>query len=55
MAAVTNMDETANPFLAPGIAVRTTPTTRFPITPVRLQQWHEGHRVPFGPVRIAEA
>jgi len=53
MAAVTNIDETTNPFLAPGIAVRTTPTSRFPITQVRLQRWHDGHWEPFGPVRVA--
>jgi branched-chain amino acid transport system substrate-binding protein len=53
MTAVTNMDETTNPFLAPGIAVRTTPTMRFPITQVRLQRWHDNYWVPFGPVRIA--
>ena len=52
MTAATNMNETTNPFLAPGITVRTTPTTRFPITRVRLQRWHEGHWVPFGPVRL---
>lgn len=32
LAAAKNMDETTNPFLAPGITVRTTPTTRFPIS-----------------------
>ena len=53
MAAVTHMDETTNPFLAPGIAVRTTPTSRFPIMQVRLQRWHAGHWVPIGPVRDA--
>lgn len=54
MTAVTNMDETTNPFLAPGIDVRTTPWSRFPITRVRLQRWHQGHWVPFGPVRVAQ-
>lgn len=54
MTAATNMDETTNPFLAPGIAVRTTPSSRFPITRVRLQRWHQGHWVPFGPVRLAQ-
>jgi branched-chain amino acid transport system substrate-binding protein len=55
MTAVTNMDETTNPFLAPGIDVRTTPWSRFPITRVRLQRWHQGHWVPFGPVRVAQS
>jgi branched-chain amino acid transport system substrate-binding protein len=54
MTAATNMNERTNPFLAPGIAVRTTPTSRFPITRVRLQRWREGHWVPFGPIRIAQ-
>ncbi len=50
MTAVTHMNETTNPFLAPGIAVRTTPTSRFPITQVRLQRWHDDHWLPVGPV-----
>jgi len=53
MTAVTHMDETTNPFLAPGIVVQTTPTARFPITQVRLQRWHHGHWVPFGPLLAA--
>jgi branched-chain amino acid transport system substrate-binding protein len=53
MTAVERMNETTNPFLAPGIAVRTTPSSRFPITQVRLQRWHHGHWVPFGPVLAA--
>jgi branched-chain amino acid transport system substrate-binding protein len=54
MTAATNMHETTNPFLAPGITVQTTPAMRFPISRVRLQRWHGGHWVPFGPVRIAQ-
>ena len=54
MTAVTHLDETANPFLAPGISVRTTPTFRFPIAQVQLQRWHKGHWVPFGPVLAAK-
>ncbi|HEY7397922.1 MAG TPA: ABC transporter substrate-binding protein [Gaiellaceae bacterium] len=53
MGAVTHLTETSNPFLAPGIAVRTTPGWRFPIAEVRLQRWHRGHWVPFGPVLSA--
>jgi len=48
MTAVTHMNETSNPFLAPGVTVRTTPASRFPISHVRLQRWHKGHWVPFG-------
>lgn len=48
MRAVTHLNETTNPFLVPGVAVRTTPTFRFPISKVRLQRWHRGHWVPFG-------
>jgi branched-chain amino acid transport system substrate-binding protein len=50
MWAVTHMDETSNPFLAPGISVHTTPSSRFPVTQVQLQRWHNNHWVPFGPL-----
>jgi branched-chain amino acid transport system substrate-binding protein len=48
MTAVTHMNEVNNPFLVPGVKVRTTPTFRFPISAVQLQRWHAGHWVPFG-------
>jgi branched-chain amino acid transport system substrate-binding protein len=50
MTAVTHMNEPNNPFLVPGVKVRTTPTFRFPISAVQLQRWHAGHWVPFGGV-----
>ncbi|HEV8463148.1 MAG TPA: ABC transporter substrate-binding protein [Gaiellaceae bacterium] len=50
MTAVTHMNEASNPFLVPGVKVRTTPTFRFPISAVQLQRWHAGHWVPFGGV-----
>ena len=50
MTAVTHMTEANNPFLIPGVTVKTTPTFRFPISAVQLQQWHAGHWVPFGGV-----
>jgi len=50
MTAVTHMNEANNPFLVPGVKVRTTPTFRFPISAVQLQRWHAGHWVPFGGV-----
>jgi branched-chain amino acid transport system substrate-binding protein len=54
MQAVTHLNEPNNPFLAPGITVHTTPTSRFPITAVQLQRWHAGHWVPFGGVQTAK-
>jgi branched-chain amino acid transport system substrate-binding protein len=54
MNAVTHMNETNNPFLIPGVKVRTTPTSRFPISAVQLQRWHKGHWVPFGAVVSAK-
>jgi branched-chain amino acid transport system substrate-binding protein len=54
MQAVTHLNEVNNPFLAPGITVRTTPTSRFPITAVQLQRWHAGHWVPFGGIQTAK-
>jgi hypothetical protein len=53
MTALTHLDERANPFLAPGISVRTTPNRRFPIEQVQLQRWHRTHWVPFGPLAAA--
>jgi ABC-type branched-subunit amino acid transport system substrate-binding protein len=50
MTAVTHMNEANNPFLIPGVKVHTTPTSRFPISAVQLQRWHQGHWVPFGGV-----
>jgi ABC-type branched-subunit amino acid transport system substrate-binding protein len=54
MTAVTHMNEASNPFLAPGVTVHTTPTSRFPITAVQLQRWHARHWVPFGGVVSAK-
>jgi branched-chain amino acid transport system substrate-binding protein len=54
MRAVTHLNETSNPFLAPGISVVTTPTSRFPILQVQLERWHKNHWVPFGPLVSAK-
>jgi len=43
MRAATTLSEANNPFLVPGIVVRTSATSRYPITQVRLQRWHRGH------------
>jgi branched-chain amino acid transport system substrate-binding protein len=48
MQAATHLSEKGNPFLLPGIVVRTTPTFRFPVTQVRLQKWSNRAWHPFG-------
>jgi branched-chain amino acid transport system substrate-binding protein len=37
-----------NPFLLPGIVVRTTPSFHFPVAQVKLQRWHNGQWSIFG-------
>ncbi len=51
MTAVTHINEVNNPFLVPGVKVKTTPTFRFPIASVQLQRWHKGHWELFGGVQ----
>jgi branched-chain amino acid transport system substrate-binding protein len=46
--AATHLNEKNNPFVLPGITIRTTPSYRFPISQVRLERWHNGHWVIFG-------
>jgi ABC-type branched-subunit amino acid transport system substrate-binding protein len=53
MRAVTHMNEASNPFLLPGMRVRTTPTTRFPISQVALQRWRNGRWARFGGLQPA--
>jgi branched-chain amino acid transport system substrate-binding protein len=53
MKAVTSMSEASNPFLLPGIVVRTGAKSRFPITQVGLQRWQKGHWVLFGGLQTA--
>jgi branched-chain amino acid transport system substrate-binding protein len=48
MRAATHLTEKGNPFVLPGITVRTTPSFRFPITQVRLQRWNARAWHPFG-------
>src|SRR5919204_5018346 len=40
MRAATHLNEKGNPFVLPGITIRTTPSFRFPLTQVRLQRWN---------------
>jgi branched-chain amino acid transport system substrate-binding protein len=46
--------EAGNPFLLPGIVLRTTPTSRYPISQVRLQRWNRGSWT-LGPLISARA
>lgn len=48
MRAATHLDEKADPFVLPGIVVRTTATSRFPLTQARLQRWRNKSWHPFG-------
>jgi branched-chain amino acid transport system substrate-binding protein len=48
MRAATHLTEKGNPFLLPGIVIRTTPTSRFPLTQVKLQRWSAKSWHPFG-------
>jgi branched-chain amino acid transport system substrate-binding protein len=48
MRAATHLNEKGNPFVLPGIVIRTTPTSRFPLTQVRLQRWQNKTWRPFG-------
>ena len=54
MRAVTHLNEKGNPFVLPGIVVRTTPTSRFPITQVKMQRWKNGAWRPFGKLITAK-
>jgi branched-chain amino acid transport system substrate-binding protein len=54
MKAATSLNEANNPFLIPGIVVKTTPTSRFPLTQARLQRWSKGHWTLFGPLLDAK-
>jgi branched-chain amino acid transport system substrate-binding protein len=42
------LNDVSNPFLLPGIAVKTTPTERFPIEQALLQRWSKGRWTSFG-------
>ena len=48
MRAATHLREKNNPFVLPGITIRTTPKMRFPLTQVKLQRWSGKAWHPFG-------
>jgi branched-chain amino acid transport system substrate-binding protein len=50
MKAITHLNERSNPFVLPGIVVRTTSADHFPIAQVRLERYHKGRWVYFGPL-----
>jgi branched-chain amino acid transport system substrate-binding protein len=54
MNAAIRLTEKGNPFVLPGIVVHTTPTSRFPLTQVRLQRWSNKAWRPFGPLISAK-
>jgi branched-chain amino acid transport system substrate-binding protein len=54
MRAATHLNERANPFLLPGIVVKTSPSRRFPVTQVRLQRWTKKAWHPFGKLISAQ-
>ena len=51
--AATHMNEHTNPFLLPGVAVRTTPRNYFPITKARMVRYRGTRWVLFGPLQTA--
>jgi branched-chain amino acid transport system substrate-binding protein len=54
LAAARSMNEANNPFLVPGIVIKTSPTDASPIQQVALQRWSGGHWNIFtGPLTIA--
>jgi len=52
--AATHLNERGNPFLLPGIVVKTTPRDRFPVSQLRLQRWHKGRWNIFGKMLVAK-
>jgi branched-chain amino acid transport system substrate-binding protein len=54
MRAATHLSERGNPFLLPGITVKTSPSKRFPLTQVRLQRWRGKAWHPFGKLISAQ-
>jgi branched-chain amino acid transport system substrate-binding protein len=48
MKAATHLTIRNDPFLLPGVTVRTTPNDHFPLDQARLERWHKGRWVTFG-------
>ena len=52
--AALSLNETTNPFLIPGIAVKTSPTDHFPMEQVGHERWNGTHWVGFGKLATAK-
>jgi branched-chain amino acid transport system substrate-binding protein len=48
MAQTAKLNDASNPFLLPGISIRTSGTERFPIEQALLQRWSNGRWTSFG-------
>jgi branched-chain amino acid transport system substrate-binding protein len=48
MRAVLHLNIKNNPFVLPGITIKTSPTDRWPIEQAQFQRWHSGRWHPFG-------
>jgi branched-chain amino acid transport system substrate-binding protein len=48
MKAATHLTIRNDPFLLPGVVVRTTPSDHFPLDQARLERWHNGRWISFG-------
>jgi branched-chain amino acid transport system substrate-binding protein len=48
--AATHLNETANPFLQPGVTIKTSPTDYAPFEQMRMFRYHNGRWNAFGPV-----
>jgi branched-chain amino acid transport system substrate-binding protein len=55
MKAALSLNEKANPFVIPGIVVRTSATDHFPMQQVSLQRWTKGHWTSFGGIVAAKS
>lgn len=52
--ATANLNEANNPFLLPGIVVKTAPNDRFPVAQLKLQRWHNKRWNIFGKMLVAK-
>ena len=50
MKAATRLNERGNPFVLPGIVIKTTASDHFPLAQAKLERYHNGHWISFGPL-----
>jgi branched-chain amino acid transport system substrate-binding protein len=55
MKAALSLNEKANPFVLPGIRIKTSATDHFPMQQVGLQRWGNGHWTGFGGILTAKS